>query len=94
MERNSQHTNLSFAIGIPTLNRADLLSQALIKYIYDFPEISIYVLDNGNQELPNFAKLGRPVYIIKSEKNCHYQNHYRRRIYSINLLLRNDLYTH
>jgi len=69
MERNTQHTNLSFAIGIPTLNRADLLSQALIKYIYDFPDISIYVLDNGNQELPNFAKLGRPVYIIKSEKN-------------------------
>jgi len=69
MERNTQHTNLSFAIGIPTLNRADLLGQALIKYIYDFPDISIYVLDNGNQELPNFAKLGRLVYIIKSEKN-------------------------
>jgi len=65
MERDTQH----FAIGIPTLNRADLLSQALIKYIYDFPEVNIYVLDNGNQEFPNFSKIGRPVYIIKNEKN-------------------------
>lgn len=68
MERNSQHTNLSFAIGIPTLNRADLLVPSLMKYIYDFPEVNIYVLDNGNQEIPNFAKVGKTV-LIKSEKN-------------------------
>jgi len=84
MERNSQHTNLSFAIGIPTLNRADLLVPSLIKYLYDFPGVNIYVLDNGNQEIPNLAKfaggsiaafgadvvkVGASIEVIKSEKN-------------------------
>lgn len=39
-----------FAIGIPTLNRADLLIPALLYYKNDFPNTEIFVLDNGNQE--------------------------------------------
>jgi GT2 family glycosyltransferase len=40
---------MSFAIGIPTLNRYDLLMPSLMLYKRDFPDIKIYVLDNGNQ---------------------------------------------
>ncbi len=43
----------SFAIGIPTINRADLLNEALEKYAKDFPDVEIFILDNGRQ-LINF----------------------------------------
>lgn len=39
----------TFAIGIPTLNRYDLLKEALAKYYIDFPNIKIYIVDNGSQ---------------------------------------------
>lgn len=39
-----------FAIGIPTLNRADLLIPSLESYIKDFDTIKIHILDNGNQK--------------------------------------------
>ena len=44
----NQHT--SFAIGIPTLNRWDLLQPTLRRYVKDFPDTKIYVWDNGNQD--------------------------------------------
>lgn len=68
MERNSH----SFAIGIPTLNRADLLAPSLVKYVSDFPDVKIYVLDNGNQDilLPKFPNdFCKNIEIIKSKKN-------------------------
>jgi GT2 family glycosyltransferase len=52
----------TFIIGIPTLNRADLLIPTLLKYEKDFPNTAILVLDNGNQNLttkedfPTFSK--------------------------------------
>lgn len=39
----------SFQIGIATLNRKDLLEDALVKYQSDFPNIKVHVVDNGNQ---------------------------------------------
>ena len=39
---------MKFAIGIPTLNRYDLLKPCLMLYERDFPNIDIFVLDNGN----------------------------------------------
>jgi hypothetical protein len=45
--------NKSFAIGIPTLNRFDLLHPALMFYKQDFPNTKIYVVDNGNQNIKN-----------------------------------------
>lgn len=42
---------IKYAIGIPTLNRADLLIPSLICYTKDYPDIKIYVLDNGNQNI-------------------------------------------
>ena len=43
--------NTTFAIGIPTLNRADLLVPALRKYENDFPTTRIIVYDNGAQDI-------------------------------------------
>lgn len=57
---------MTFQIGIPTLNRADLLTAPLHFYsTQDFPDTKIYVVDNGNQELPSHPNLE----IIKNEKN-------------------------
>jgi GT2 family glycosyltransferase len=36
-------------IGIPTLNRADLLIPSLESYIKDFPSVDIHIVDNGGQ---------------------------------------------
>lgn len=41
----------NFAIGIPTVNRFDLLKPALLYYAIDFPNTKIFVLDNGKQEI-------------------------------------------
>lgn len=43
--------NKQFAIGIPTYNRADLLNEALQKYVVDFPNTKIIVWDNGRQDI-------------------------------------------
>lgn len=40
-----------FSIGIPTLNRYDLLADSLESYVKDFPGIDIHVLDNGDQHI-------------------------------------------
>ena len=42
---------MNFVVGIPTINRADLLNEALIKYDQCWPTLEIYILDNGNQEI-------------------------------------------
>jgi GT2 family glycosyltransferase len=56
----------SFAIGIPTLNRWDLLRPALWKYLQDFPHTHIYVLDNGNQQ----KEIERPtIHYINQKQN-------------------------
>ncbi len=43
----------TFAIGIPTVNRWDLLEPSLIKYLEYFPNTHIYILDNGFQKIPD-----------------------------------------
>jgi GT2 family glycosyltransferase len=45
-----------FAFGIPTYNRWDLLEPNLQKYIKDFPDIDIHIIDNGNQNIPQSDK--------------------------------------
>ena len=58
----------SFAIGIPTLNRADLLLPALMYYKRDFPNTKIFVVDNGNQKL--LADYDHPnLEVIKNSEN-------------------------
>lgn len=43
--------NELFAIGIPTINRADLLNYALKRYLDDFPDSEFYIVDNGEQAI-------------------------------------------
>lgn len=40
-----------FSIGIPTLNRADLLLPSLKKYVNDFVDTDIHIVDNGVQSI-------------------------------------------
>jgi glycosyltransferase involved in cell wall biosynthesis len=56
----------NFAIGIPTLNRFDLLINALSKYSHEFPNTKIFVIDNGNQQIESANK---NIIIFKTEKN-------------------------
>lgn len=52
-----ENENKLFAIGIPTINRADLLNEALAKYVVDFPTTRILVVDNGDQEIMTHANI-------------------------------------
>lgn len=63
--------HINFAIGIPTLNRKDLLTPALMFYHMDFPGTKIMVLDNGNQDIkiPNDYITQNHIFVCKSDKN-------------------------
>jgi GT2 family glycosyltransferase len=43
--------NFKVIVGIPTLNRADLLNDALEKYFEDFKDTEIFIVDNGKQNI-------------------------------------------
>ncbi len=69
MYKNFKTINIEpirFVVAIPTLNRADLLNQALANYFIDFKETLIVMFDNGNTEM-----LGREhnFKILRSETN-------------------------
>lgn len=51
-----------FGIGIPTLNRYDLLKPTLERYASDFPGVGIFIVDNGRQgiESRNGVRIIRP----------------------------------
>src|SRR6185369_3275684 len=85
-----------FAIGIPTLNRWALLRPVLWKYLSDFPNIDIFILDNGNQR----KEIERPrIHYINKAKNIGVAaswNILSRTIYdkgnAFSLLLNDDVY--
>jgi len=54
---------MNFLIGIPTLNRYDLLKPNLSLYAKDFEGIEIVVIDNGNQGITEKVNL------IENERN-------------------------
>lgn len=56
----------SFAIGIPTLNRADLLNPALEKYFKQFPDIEIFIVNNGDKKI---SKRSNKFTVHKPESN-------------------------
>jgi GT2 family glycosyltransferase len=45
------NNNFKLIVGIPTLNRADLLNEALERYFEDFKDTEIFIVDNGNQQI-------------------------------------------
>lgn len=57
---------MKFCILIPTLNRKDLLMEALDYYTNTFINTTIYILDNGKQDIPNTYK---NTYIYNKESN-------------------------
>ena len=60
---------MSFAIGIPTLNRADLLLPTVAKYITeDFKDIEIHIIDNGKQDL-SFLNVFPNVIVYEQDQN-------------------------
>ena len=42
---------MKLVIGIPTINRGDLLTPALLKYETSYPGIDIIIIDNGTQRI-------------------------------------------
>lgn len=55
---------IKLLVGIPTINRADLLNEALQRYFEDFKNTEIFIIDNGNQEIitrENDFAIYRPV---------------------------------
>jgi glycosyltransferase involved in cell wall biosynthesis len=57
---------IRFVVCIPTLNRADLLNEALVNYFTDFKETLIVICDNGNQEI---IKREQNFVILRPETN-------------------------
>jgi GT2 family glycosyltransferase len=51
-----------FSIGIPTLNRADLLIPALKNYVLDFQNTDLHIIDNGKQNI-NFVHDNVHIYV-------------------------------
>lgn len=60
--------NYSFVILIPTINRADLLIPALVKYISCYTGIHIFVYDNGKQGI--YQKMN--TYFHENNKHSFY----------------------
>ncbi len=52
-----------FAVGIPTLNRWDLLEPALLNYVKEFPDHEIFIYDNGNQGIPTEIS-GKAIHVM------------------------------
>lgn len=46
---------MNFCILIPTINRADLLMEALPVYKEIYPNVKVYILDNGDQNIPKLS---------------------------------------
>ena len=57
-----------FAIGIPTLNRYDLLKTSLEKYLKDFPDTQIFIIDNGRQDIKKDF-LSKNLIVIEAPEN-------------------------
>jgi len=57
-----------FSIGIPTLNRADLLLPTIQKYLVDFKNTDIHIVDNGNQNLSHLEE-NVQIYVHNQKEN-------------------------
>lgn len=57
---------MKLIIGIPTINRADLLNEALANYFEDFKTTEIVICDNGKQDI---ITRERNFVLYKPEKN-------------------------
>jgi hypothetical protein len=87
----NQETKL--IIGIPTINRADLLNEALINYFEDFKNTEIFIIDNGNQELvtrENKFVIYRPESNLNVSGSWNAIMDYAKRVKATHVLMLND----
>jgi glycosyltransferase involved in cell wall biosynthesis len=84
---------MKLIIGIPTLNRADLLNEALIKYFEDFENTEIFIVDNGNQSIitreEKFA-IYRPTENLGVAKSWNHIMDYADKVDATHVLMLND----
>lgn len=62
-------TQSLFAIGIPTINRVDLLEETLFKYQKDFPNTDIFIVDNGHQHFIHRSEYKENIHFINNMEN-------------------------
>jgi GT2 family glycosyltransferase len=84
---------MKLIIGIPTINRADLLNEALEKYFEDFQDTEIFIVDNGNQSIitreEKFA-IYRPAENLGVAKSWNMIMDYADKINATHVLMLND----
>jgi GT2 family glycosyltransferase len=82
-----------FIIAIPTLNRADLLNEALERYFEDFKDTHIAICDNGKQSIitreENFM-IYRPEENMGVSKSWNMLMDYADKINATHVLMLND----
>lgn len=84
---------MKLIIGIPTINRADLLNEALEKYFEDFQDTEIFIVDNGNQSIitreEKFA-IYRPTENLGVAKSWNTIMDYAEKVEATHVLMLND----
>lgn len=84
---------IKLIIAIPTLNRADLLNDALTKYFEDFPETHIAICDNGKQDIIHREKnfmIYRPECSLSVSDSWNMLMDYAQKIKATHVLMLND----
>ena len=85
--------DFKFILAIPTINRADLLNEALQKYFEDFKDTHIAICDNGKQEIitreENFI-IYRPEENLGVAKSWNMLMDYADKINATHVLMLND----
>jgi GT2 family glycosyltransferase len=84
---------MKLIIGIPTINRADLLNEALANYFEDFKNTEIFIVDNGNQEIitrENNFVIYRPETNLNVSGSWNIIMDYAKKVNATNVLMLND----
>ena len=85
--------DFKFIVAIPTINRADLLNEALEKYFEDFKDTHIAICDNGKQDIitreENFM-IYRPEENLGVSKSWNMLIDYADKIKATHVLVLND----
>lgn len=84
---------IKLVVAIPTINRADLLNEALAKYFEDFKDTHIAICDNGNQDIltreENFM-IYRPTENLNVSGSWNMLMDYSEKIGATHVLVLND----
>lgn len=88
-----ENQEIKLVVAIPTINRADLLNEALAKYFEDFKNTHIAICDNGNQDIisreENFM-IYRPQKNLGVAKSWNMLMDYSEKISATHVLMLND----